>query len=278
MDLPVGFQFSQGNLQDFIDCKRRFLLKYIYNLSWPALETEAAFESERFLMRGSLFHKLVHQHLLGFPSERLSLMIHDQDLDRWWRNYLDHLDSLFKPIKGIYTEQILLMQLEKYRLIAVYDLILHSSDDKFIIVDWKTSRRHPNRTWLANRLQTRIYPYILVQTGKHLNFEQPIQPSQIEMLYWFTNYPDQPERFIYNQTQYERDFRLVSDIVQEIIRLQESQFELTFSTERCQYCIYRSLCDRGKGAGAFDETILWQESKFLSSIESGFDLIAEIEF
>ena len=278
MEMPVGFQFSQGNLQDFIDCKRRFLLKYIYNLSWPAVETEPAFESERFLMQGSLFHKIIHQHLLGFPSERLSQMIHDQDLEQWWGNYLDRQDSLFESIKDIFTEQIMLMQIDKYRLIAVYDLILRSSDDKFIIVDWKTSRRRPNRAWLANRLQTRIYPYVLVETGGHLNLGRPIQPSQIEMLYWFSNYPDQPERFIYSQTQYKRDSRLVTDIVQELIGLQEAQFALTFSPERCQYCVYRSLCDRGKGAVTFDETIIWQESEFISSLETGFDLIAEIEF
>ena len=278
MELPVGFQFSQGNLQDFVDCKRRFFLKYIHSLPWPAMEIEPALENERLLTQGLLFHKIVHQHLLGFPTERLSQMIHDQDLERWWRNYLERCDSLFQTSNEKFVEQTLMIQLEKYRLISIYDLILHTTDDRFIIIDWKTSLKHPKRTWLANRLQTRIYPYLLVQSGMNLISKRQILPGQIEMLYWFTDYPDQPERFIYNPLQFERDSSLVIEITREIIALQEAQFDLTSSTERCQFCVYRSLCERGIGAGELDESIEWKEKEFLSAIEAGFDQIVEIEF
>jgi len=94
MNLPEGFIFSQGSLQDFVDCRRRFQLRYLKRLAWPALETEPALEAERYLQQGALFHRMVQQHLLGVPAERLSPAISSEDLGRWWANYLEfHKDQ-----------------------------------------------------------------------------------------------------------------------------------------------------------------------------------------
>ena len=45
--LPEGFRFSQSSLQDYVDCRRRFQLRYLQNLAWPALQSEPALENER---------------------------------------------------------------------------------------------------------------------------------------------------------------------------------------------------------------------------------------
>ena len=62
MALAADFSFNQSSLQDYLDCQRRFELRYLLRLSWPAVEIEPALENERFLRRGSIFHRLVHQH------------------------------------------------------------------------------------------------------------------------------------------------------------------------------------------------------------------------
>ena len=49
MSLPTNFQFSPSSLQDFNDCPRRFQLKYLENLSWPAPSAEPALEYEEYL-------------------------------------------------------------------------------------------------------------------------------------------------------------------------------------------------------------------------------------
>ena len=87
MTLPPGFQFSQGSLQDYVDCPRRFQLRYLLRVAWPALEAEPALENERHLRQGAAFHRLVHQHVLGLPPERLSRTVTDEAVRRWWRNY-----------------------------------------------------------------------------------------------------------------------------------------------------------------------------------------------
>jgi len=35
-NLPAPFTFSQSSLQDYYDCPRRFELRYLSRLIWPA--------------------------------------------------------------------------------------------------------------------------------------------------------------------------------------------------------------------------------------------------
>ena len=71
-ELPASFNFSQSSLQDYFDCPRRFQLRYIEHLIWPAVETEPVLENERRQQEGQLFHRMVQQHLVGLPVEKLT--------------------------------------------------------------------------------------------------------------------------------------------------------------------------------------------------------------
>ncbi|NCT22292.1 PD-(D/E)XK nuclease family protein, partial [bacterium] len=64
-EIQSPFTFSQSSLQDYADCPRRFQLRYIEQLAWPAVETEPALENERRQQEGLLFHRLAQQHLIG---------------------------------------------------------------------------------------------------------------------------------------------------------------------------------------------------------------------
>ena len=75
MSLPDDFQFSQSSLQDFETCARRFQLRYLRQLSWPAVESEPIQEAERLAQLGADFHRLVHQHLVGIDEETLTASI-----------------------------------------------------------------------------------------------------------------------------------------------------------------------------------------------------------
>jgi CRISPR/Cas system-associated exonuclease Cas4 (RecB family) len=316
MTLPTDFQFSQGSLQDYVDCPRRFQLRYIQRLAWPAVEAEPALENERHLQQGAAFHRLVHQHLLGLSPERLSSTITNEDLSRWWHNYLDSGPADLPS--SLYPEVILSAPVSGHRLVAKYDLIavdpvlsgaegpvLSSSasltvnsaegpGQRAVIVDWKTSRKRPRRKWLAERLQTRVYPYLLVQAGSHLNEGRPFQPEQVEMVYWFANFPEDPKRFPYDAAQYDADGVYLASLIEEIKELalgpvlspveglskdlRDEDFPLTIQERRCRYCPYRSLCQRGVRAGAFDEAedeLEWGDD-FEIALE--FEQIAEIEY
>lgn len=286
MELPDGFQFSQGSLQDYADCRRRFQLRHILKLAWPAVQSEPVLDNELYMRQGETFHHILHQHLLGVPAERLTQLVHDEDLLRWWENYLRVPTPWGFQAQGLYPEITLTAALEGCRLVAKYDLIAvaplsapQSAHQRLVIVDWKTARKRPKRRWLLERLQTRVYPYLLAQAGMQFNAGQPVQPEQIEMIYWFADFPDQPEHIAYSAEKLEADGAYLAGLVGEIKRLGADQFDLTPQVERCAYCIYRSLCERGVKAGALEEQAPGEvEEAEAAEVFLDFEQVAEIEF
>ena len=68
-----------------------------------------------------------------------------------------------------YPELTLSVPLGDHRLIAKFDLLAIEPGGRAVIVDWKTGQRRQGQSWLAGRLQTRVYRYVLAQAGAHLN-------------------------------------------------------------------------------------------------------------
>ncbi|MBE0695995.1 MAG: PD-(D/E)XK nuclease family protein [Anaerolineaceae bacterium] len=190
------FEFSQSSLQDYVDCRRRFQLRYLQRVAWPAVQAEPVRENERHIQRGERFHRLVQQYLLGIPQEKLARMAaadEDENLQRWWDNFINNIPDELTGTKHV--EVTLAAPLADSRLVAKYDLVLSQPDGKVRIYDWKTSTHRPKRTWLSERLQTRIYPYLLVQAGAVFNNRNPIAAEEIEMIYWFAEPGQAPEQF-----------------------------------------------------------------------------------
>ena len=208
------------------------------------------------MLRGSLFHHLTQQFFSGVPGDRLQATISDPDLAGWWDWFLafarqEKLDErIAAQPSGLCAEKSFSAPLGVYRLVAQYDLILSDSPGHFLIYDWKTSQKRPKRKWLAERIQTRLYPYLFLRAGASLNDGQPVEPQALEMLYWFAAFPEKPERFVYSQSAYDQDTAFLTGLLDEIAHLRADQFHLTTHTERCAFCVYRSLCNRGERAGA----------------------------
>jgi len=281
MALPSDFQFSQASLQDYVDCPRRFQLRHVLQLAWPAQEVEPALENELHLQQGAAFHRLVHQHMLGIPAEDLSRTLHEPDLQRWWHNYLERGPQDLPEM--YYPEVVLSAPLAGYRLVARYDLVAMDAGRRAVILDWKTSRKRTRREVLAERLQTRVYPYLLVQAGAHLNGGQVVVPEQVEMIYWFADYPEEPARFGYDAVQYETDKAYLTSLVEEIAGLGDEVFLLTVQEQRCKFCSYRSLCQRGVRAGTLDEALdealdAIVEANASDAFDIDFEQIAEIAY
>jgi CRISPR/Cas system-associated exonuclease Cas4 (RecB family) len=284
MKLTDDFQLSQGSLQDFAECRRRFYLRYIQRLAWPAVQSEPVLEFEHYMQQGEQFHRMVQQHQLGLPLERLTPMAQGDDLSRWWLSYLTHsrengsLETLVGDDSRRYAEISLSFPLGSVRLVAKYDLLSVSPQGRAVIFDWKTARKRPRRQWLAAHLQTRVYPYLLVQAGAYLNQGRPFEPEQVEMVYWFANFPEQPERFPYSVAAFNSDGEYLAELVSGIQRLEEQDFTLTPDLRRCAFCVYRSLCERGDKAGMLAEYELEIETGEGFALELDFEQIQEIEF
>jgi PD-(D/E)XK nuclease superfamily len=275
MALLTPFTFSQSSLQDYGDCSRRFQLRYIDQLSWPAIESEPLLEGEKHQQEGQLFHRLIQQYFLGLPIDKLAKHANTPDLARWWKNFIvwskdlsAHPDS-----ERFHPESTLSMPIGSHRLLAKYDLLI-VADNHARIYDWKTNAKRPREDWLAARWQTRVYRSLLTRAGSHLNAGQPLIPEQIEMVYWFAEYPSEPAIFKYDSKQFKRDWSAIQKAVKEIGSARE--FPMVDDEKTCRFCTYRSYCNRGSKAGTLDEGF------GDLAAEDGFDVnheqIGEIDF
>ncbi len=272
-ELSISFTFSQSSLQDYYECPRRFQLRYIEQLAWPAVETEPVLENERRLQEGQLFHRMVQQHRIGLPVESLARLANTPDLTRWWGNYLEYEFNINDYTQ--YTELTLIAPVGTRRLLAKYDLLAIKPGQKALIFDWKTTHKRPRDEWMAARMQTRVYRALLVQAGGYLFSGAPISPDQVEMIYWYADFPSEPARFRYNATQFKRDWDALTAIINEISN--HRHFPLTEDAKKCNYCPYRSYCNRGGKAGQMDEAEAGTEEA-ATELVLNYEQIAEIEF
>jgi len=271
---------SQSSLQDYMDCAQRFKLRYLDRLSYPAAETEPTLENEKHQQEGEYFHRLVQQHLIGIPAEQIAKFANTPNLQRWWENFRTSkgLTSLLeaarkRDLSGLYPEATLSAPLGKHRLLAKYDLIA-VQNGKVTIYDWKTYRKRPRTEWLAARMQTRVYQALLVKAGAHLNHGKPFEPEQIEMIYWFADFPEDPACFPYTAAKFQRDWDVLLKLSEEISS--SPSYPLTEDRQKCLYCTYRSYCERGIRAGDMEQAEAEREAEELFDVN--FEQIGEIAF
>jgi CRISPR/Cas system-associated exonuclease Cas4 (RecB family) len=247
MPLDKHFVFSQSNLQDYLDCPRKFELRHINKIEWPALYCEPYLDFEKEIERGQAFHQMVHQHILGIdkpPSGKF------ETLDFWMKNFIDN--NPLSVFNHIHPEFTLTVIQNGFRLLAKFDVIAVRHDNTTTIFDWKTSRKMPSSKNLNNRVQTRVYPLVLVEAGSSLVKNNKILPESVSMIYWFPEFPEKPEVIRYSQEQYKKDKTFIKNIIDEICDSSDTTFQLTRDEKKCTFCNYRSLCDRGVNAGNFE--------------------------
>lgn len=279
MTLPKDFNFTQSNLQDYVDCPYRFYMRYIRHINWPALVVDGALDFEQRSLTGARFHRLIQQYLIGLPQGRLTDMAEadpNPEVITWWEDFLKVVPPLLEGER--FVETTLSTHLGGQRILAKFDLVLKNPDGSLVIYDWKTSRKRPRKEWLLDRIQTRLYRWILTQAGTVVSGQEAIQPDQVSMHYWFTSSPGAPITLPYDQSAYEKDQVYFKGLTEEIQGKSEQDFNRTGDTRKCRYCIYRSHCDRGIEAGDLDSYEDFDEGFEESATDVDFENIAEIEF
>ena len=279
--LPPEFRFSQHSLSDFADCPRRFYLRYIAKQAWPLLETGPsgmdALTYQAYLRRGSILHRWIERYWVGIgddgprttddglPSSvsRLSSSVSDEaELDLWWQRFIN-TDFADLPPNRL-PELELVAPIGEALLYARFDLLALSvwqpsegsepSEGYATIIDWKTLRgdNPPSYAFLKNRLQTRIYLYVLATAGAPFSAGQPLTPERCQMRYWLANFPEHPwVEIAYSQAEYEADRNRLGALINDATRrASEAEFEKTSDEKHCTYCNYRTLCRRRGATGA----------------------------
>jgi len=269
------FTFSAYKLQDYMDCERRFELKHILKQSWPAIQSEPVQILEQQMHLGEQFHLTAQQFFSNIPEEFIEKQIENDQLAVWWKNFLMFSRNFLNETH--FAEYRIGFNLKEIRLTAIYDLfVIEDNNNKFKIIDWKTNKKRPNSNNLRQTIQSRLYPLLLVLNGERFKNSKQIDPQQIEMIYWFSNFPDEPEIIQYSGHQFQEDLDFIRSLINKISLKNLGEFLKTEKIVSCNFCKYRSLCERGVSAGVLDEINLefWQEQ----IMDIDFSIIGEVEF
>lgn len=240
--------FSAHSLQTYVDCARRFELSYLDGLVWPAVESEPLLESEAFLRNGRIFHEMVHQDIIGLP---VIVPAKPAVLGDWWARYQNHAPANIAGEK--FPEKTLVGTINGQVVVATYDLIVITPDKRAIIFDWKTWRQPERVKGIDQKLQSRIYPWLLTEAAGTLIPGLSLEPEAVEMRYWFTEKPEAPHVLQYGREKYEADVAYLGALMQTVLETAPGDFDLTSNEKKCKYCPYRSFCGRGDVAGHWDE-------------------------
>lgn len=265
--LPDGFRFSQANLQDFTDCERRFYLRYIEQQRWPSPLAEPQDMIEKAMQRGARFHQLVERHQVGVDLDTIYQSAEDDEaLGRWLNHYQAALQK-FGTFDQQWAEVSLSSFVGDYPVMARYDFVGVQSQH-LMAVDWKTGRL-PDVVKLEQRLQSSIYRLILFNEGAKLA-QRPI--DQFTLYYIGVNDGEQ-RQFSVDATIAHRLETQLQNIIQQVV--QAKTFPLTEDENKCRFCVYRGLCERGQTQVVNDMATLDTDDLWLDIEQSD---LGEVEF
>lgn len=270
--IEPGHLFSQHSLNTYLRCKRRFWLKYIAQQPWPMPEQEDLAEYEAHLARGRTFHQWVARAMLGVKTDLLdaaAAACDDEALLSWWQAFRRFdLSTLPQGMREV--ELPLIVPLGDYRLYARYDLLAISPEGEATVVDWKTLEHLPSWRVMRDRVQTRVYQYVLASAGHIITGGVPLDPSRVEMVYWFANF-EETYRIPYSRREFLAQGQALRRLVEEIAASPPEAFTPTSDDRECAFCNYRSLCARQGAEG--DPAVNWLDEE----IDFALDLDEAIE-
>lgn len=252
----TGFRLSQQHLNLLSLCPRKFQYTYLDQLVSPPSP-----ENEERITWGNQFHLLMQQHELGLPLD--VLLTENQELKHCYTEFLTVASDIFRlnynPSTFIFREAEHYRSLNFNRdlLVVIYDLI-KAEEKQAQIFDWKTYPRPQNRQLLENNWQTRLYPYLLVETSQYL-------PEQVSMTYWFvrSSRPQPPEflHFPYTPQQHEKNQQDLTQLFEQFhnyldgYQEGESFPQVDQSQGHCKSCQFALRCQRVSGELTLDQPL-----------------------
>jgi len=241
---------SQFKLTTFLACQRRFQLRYLRRLPWPARPLPE--HIEQLLQQGQDFHQLLERHFLGLPITPAA--IPNGRIRQWQQAFQTH-----SPVKDLpdsarfLPETGLTVPLGNHLLYGRFDLLVIGQDENnqpfAHIYDWKTGR--PARVdELNGRWQTRLYLALLAEGGSAF-WPQNVQlaPEQISLTYWYVQDAETPVTIGYSAAAHQATWAELQQIATNLDDAFAADiWPLTDDWDECRECAYQVYCGR-QGAG-----------------------------
>ena len=252
-NVPPGFQYTQSNLQDFLDCPRRFYWKYVEGQSWPSPVTVPQQEFERRMRNGQLVHQIIERHQSGVPLNdiRQHVQLDDDELQTMVSRYEAVLPTLqrFEPR---YVEILLSTVVKTYPVIAKFDFV-GLDNRRLVAIDWKTGPLPPIDR-LRKRMQTVVYLLVMFRAGAAVMGTDDIREY---VLRYHSLATGEQHTFTVNADSATQFAATLLDVIEQT---QTSDFAKVESTLPCRFCVYRGLCGRGIAAPITEmDATIWDD-------------------
>ena len=244
---------SRPRLTTFLACRRRFELRYLRQLAWPASPPDEP--TVAALARGQQFHQRLQRHFLGLPVPDDAIA--DPVLRQWWQQF--EQAQLPLPPGKLLTELSLTIPIGRHFLTGRFDLLVMGETAAGApaahLFDWKTSRPQ-TETALRQDWQTRLYLALLVEGGAALLGDgRSFAPEHCHLSYWYVSEPDIPRTVHYSQAAHGQNWADLQRLVAEIdAALAAESWPLTDDWSHCRACAYQAYCGR-QAAGTATFTV-----------------------
>ncbi len=220
------FLYSQSSLDTFLTCNRKFKYQYIDSIRWGEIEEELA---EKF-KKGEKFHTLAERYFSGIPTGEEFL--EEEDLKEYFNNLKDTF--LINKDYEYKAEYEIRYRNDNIKLMARYDLIVFKKDS-VEIWDWKTGNKKLQEKYQKEKLQTKIYLYLLKE-----KLGDKVKAENISMNYWQPQYKNDWVTINYSDEMHSRNKKELKELMKDI--LEEEKFEMTENKKACQYCDFKKIC------------------------------------
>ena len=249
---------TQTQISAYERCRYFYYLRNVRKLVWPIEAGES-----KNVRQGDDFHLLVRQLILGFPAESLIVPEKDENVRRWLDVYCS-VQPLGSP-EQVFAEKEVSLLFADVLWLGKFDA-LTVNDDRLTIYDWKTGSARPEQEKYQKAPQTRLYRFLarscasrLIGAGLHA-----VPAENIEMVYWFPEYPDREVRLPYSEEEYQLDMTWIKTRAREMSSVEESDYPRTQNTRHCRFCAYRTFCFTASVVSFREEEILQEEPPELS--------------
>ena len=264
---------SQAHLTFLDTCDRKY--QYVF---FDALSAPATYDQQITTQWGSQFHLLMQQRAMGLPVGAIADA--DEEMTASMTALAVAAPEVFETLAENTAVDSSFSQSEHRRTLAfgdylltvVYDLLVLSPTEGQIF-DWKTHQKPPQKDWLQQDWQTRLYLYVLCETTG-------LSPEQISMTYWFVRLghrsahksQKQPSfyRFGYSLEQHQQTEQDLKILTSRLTRMSE---QLNFpkvpvGSEICESCLFNVRCDRASSSAPLYDSARMLRAATEISIES----------
>ena len=227
-------RISQSQIVSYNKCNRYYYLKNIEHKKWPS-----SYKSSAALSLGTLFHGVIHRHIMGIPDNILLEFCGDDKVRGWFETFLE-ADPL-RDYEFLYPEQEVSAIFYDILWEGKYD-VLALKNEKITIFDWKTTKKEGKLQDYILTPQTKLYRLLAITAAQQITKRKNIEATDVEMIYWFPEHPDKPIVIPYTTVEYEQDLTWLK--TQSALLRSENieDYKKTSDIEKCVSCPYCTYC------------------------------------